>query len=32
MALEEGDWLVWAFRELAGLLWKGLPLLNYYLY
>jgi pyruvate dehydrogenase E1 component alpha subunit len=32
MATEENDWFVWAFRELTGLLWKNLPLLNYYLY
>lgn len=32
MALQDDDWLVWAFRELTGLLWKGLPLLNYLLY
>ncbi|MDW5563718.1 MAG: pyruvate dehydrogenase (acetyl-transferring) E1 component subunit alpha [Methanomassiliicoccus sp.] len=32
MALDRDDWLVWAFRELAGLLWKGLPLLSFYLY
>lgn len=32
MATEGGDWMVWAFRELAGLLWKGVPVLNYYLY
>lgn len=32
MAIGGNDWLVWAFRELAGLLWMGVPLLNYYLY
>jgi pyruvate dehydrogenase E1 component alpha subunit len=32
MAIGKDDWLVWAFRELAGLLWKGVPLLNFYLY
>ncbi len=32
MAIGENDWLVWAFRELAGLLWKGLPPLRFYLY
>ncbi len=32
MAVGEDDWMVWAFRELAGLLWKGLPLINFYLY
>ena len=31
MAMEDGDWFVWAFRELAGLLWRGLPLEKYYL-
>lgn len=31
MATGKDDWFVWAFRELAGLLWKGLPVLNYYL-
>lgn len=31
MAMGENDWLVWAFRELAGLLWRGLPLDKYYL-
>jgi pyruvate dehydrogenase E1 component alpha subunit len=32
MATNEEDWMVWAFRELAGLLWKGVPLLNFFLY
>jgi pyruvate dehydrogenase E1 component alpha subunit len=32
MATGKDDWFVWAFRELAGLLWKGMPVLNYYLY
>ncbi len=31
MATMKDDWFVWAFRELAGLLWKGLPAVNYYL-
>ena len=31
MATGKDDWFVWAFRELAGLLWKGLPVLNYFL-
>jgi pyruvate dehydrogenase E1 component alpha subunit len=31
LATTKDDWFVWAFRELAGLLWKGLPVLNYYL-
>ncbi|MHC1680578.1 MAG: pyruvate dehydrogenase (acetyl-transferring) E1 component subunit alpha [Methanomassiliicoccales archaeon] len=32
MALKEGDWLVWAFREMGALLWKGAPLSTLYLY
>ncbi len=32
MALDKEDWLVWAFRELAGLLWKGLSPQRYYMY
>jgi pyruvate dehydrogenase E1 component alpha subunit len=32
LAMEKDDWLVWAFRELSALLWRGVPLLNYYLY
>jgi len=32
MALKEGDWLVWAFREMGALLWKGAPLRTLYLY
>jgi pyruvate dehydrogenase E1 component alpha subunit len=32
MTLAKDDWLVWAFRELAALMWKGVPLINYYLY
>jgi len=32
MALKEGDWLVWAFREMGALLWKGAPLETLYLY
>lgn len=31
MAMDDGDWFVWAFRELAGLLWRGMPLERYYL-
>jgi pyruvate dehydrogenase E1 component subunit alpha len=31
MATTKDDWFVWAFRELTGLLWKGLPVLNYFL-
>jgi pyruvate dehydrogenase E1 component alpha subunit len=26
MALEEDDWLVWSFREMGALLWRGVPL------
>ena len=26
MALNDNDWLVWAFREMGALLWKGVPL------
>ena len=32
MALKQGDWLVWAFREMGALLWKGAPLETLYLY
>ncbi|MFP4170407.1 MAG: pyruvate dehydrogenase (acetyl-transferring) E1 component subunit alpha [Methanomassiliicoccales archaeon] len=32
MALEERDWLVWAFREMGALIWKGVPLWRQYLY
>lgn len=32
MALQEGDWLVPGFRELAALLWRGVPLWKIYLY
>jgi pyruvate dehydrogenase E1 component alpha subunit len=32
MAIGKDDWLVWAFRELAGLLWKGLPPWRFYLH
>jgi len=32
LALEEEDWLVWAFREMGGLLWKGVPLSTIYMY
>ncbi|MCG7844500.1 MAG: pyruvate dehydrogenase (acetyl-transferring) E1 component subunit alpha [Methanomassiliicoccales archaeon] len=32
MTLKEEDWLVWAFREMGGLLWKGVPLSTMYLY
>ena len=32
MAMRKDDWFVWSFRELAGLLHHGLPLVNQYLY
>jgi len=32
LALEEPDWMVPAFRELTGLLWRGVPLWRFYLY
>jgi pyruvate dehydrogenase E1 component alpha subunit len=32
LALENGDWLVWAFRELGALLLRGVPLWRLYLY
>lgn len=32
MALKDEDWLVWAFREMGALLWKGVPLNTLYLY
>jgi pyruvate dehydrogenase E1 component alpha subunit len=32
MALEEDDWLVWSFREMGALLWKGVPLRTIFLY
>jgi pyruvate dehydrogenase E1 component alpha subunit len=32
MALGEQDWLVFAFREMAGITWKGVPLWRQYLY
>ena len=32
MALKDQDWLVWAFREMGALLWKGVPLSTMYLY
>lgn len=32
MALKDEDWLVWAFREMGALLWKGVPLGTLYLY
>ena len=32
MAIEDKDWLVWAFRELTALVWRGVPLWRAYLY
>lgn len=32
LALEKGDWLVWAFREMGALLLRGVPLWRLYLY
>ena len=32
MAMRKDDWFVWSFRELAGLLQHGVPLVNQYLY
>jgi pyruvate dehydrogenase E1 component alpha subunit len=32
LALREEDWLVWAFREMGALLWKGVPLRTIFLY
>jgi len=32
MALEENDWLVWAFREWGAITWKGVPLWRQFLY
>lgn len=32
LALEKGDWLVWAFREMGALLLQGVPLWRLYLY
>jgi pyruvate dehydrogenase E1 component alpha subunit len=32
MVMEDKDWLVWAFRELAALVWRGVPLWRAYLY
>lgn len=32
MALREDDWIVPAFREMAGMLYRGIPLSQYYLY
>jgi pyruvate dehydrogenase E1 component alpha subunit len=32
LALQKGDWLVWAFREMGALLLRGVPLWRLYLY
>ena len=32
LAMADKDWLVWAFRELAALLWRGVPIWRAYLY
>ncbi|MGD0056519.1 MAG: pyruvate dehydrogenase (acetyl-transferring) E1 component subunit alpha [Methanomassiliicoccales archaeon] len=32
IAMEDKDWLVWAFRELTALVWRGVPLWRAYLY
>jgi pyruvate dehydrogenase E1 component alpha subunit len=32
LALEKGDWMVWAFREMGALLMRGIPLWRLYLY
>ncbi|MCU0861185.1 MAG: pyruvate dehydrogenase (acetyl-transferring) E1 component subunit alpha [Methanomassiliicoccales archaeon] len=32
LALEKGDWMVWAFREMGALLLRGVPLWRLYLY
>ena len=32
LSLEQGDWMVWAFRELGALLLRGVPLWRLYLY
>jgi pyruvate dehydrogenase E1 component alpha subunit len=32
LAMEDEDWLVWAFRELTALIWRGVPLWRAYLY
>lgn len=32
LAMGEEDWLVWAFRELTALLWRGVPLWQTFLY
>jgi pyruvate dehydrogenase E1 component alpha subunit len=32
LAMGSNDWLVWAFRELGGLIYRGVPLWRLYLY
>lgn len=32
MALDDNDWMVWAFREMGALIWKGVPLWRQFLY
>ncbi len=32
LAMGPNDWLVWAFRELGGLIYRGVPLWRLYLY
>ncbi len=32
LAMGPDDWLVWAFRELGGLIYRGVPLWRLYLY
>jgi len=32
LAMADKDWLVWAFRELAALVWRGVPIWRAYLY
>ena len=32
MAMRKEDWFIWSFREMAGLLYHQVPLLNQYLY
>jgi len=32
MAFDDNDWMVWAFREMGALIWKGVPLWRQFLY
>lgn len=32
LAMGDEDWLVWAFRELTALMWRGVPIWRAYLY